>query len=158
MALQSNQIRNCPVTEKDVDLVEKIFGPDMAALKGKSVRTQLEQRKDETIAVPKELIRMNLNIHMHINVIQVNRVNILTMIGYPLCYWKTVYLENNKAEALYLSLDKILRYCNGRGYQVSNVTCDNSFRTMFEDASNNLDVMMECTNLQDHKSHIERNN
>ena len=39
MTLQSNQIWNCPVTEKDIDLAEKIFGPDVASLKGKSVRT-----------------------------------------------------------------------------------------------------------------------
>ena len=56
MMLRSNQIRNCPVTEKDVDLAEKIFGPDVATLKGKLVRTQPKERTDATIAVPKELI------------------------------------------------------------------------------------------------------
>ena len=51
MTLQNNQIRNCPVTEKDVDLAENIFGFDVAALKGKLARTQPEQRTDDTIAV-----------------------------------------------------------------------------------------------------------
>ena len=54
--LKSNQIRNCPVTEKDVDLAEQIFGPDVATIKGKSVRKTPAQRTDETIAIPPELI------------------------------------------------------------------------------------------------------
>ena len=33
--LQGNFIKNCPITTQDIELAEKIFGPDMSALKGK---------------------------------------------------------------------------------------------------------------------------
>ena len=36
--LKMNSISNCPVTEEDVQLAEKVFGPDVGSLKGKSVR------------------------------------------------------------------------------------------------------------------------
>ena len=72
--MQSNWIRNYSVTKKDADLAEKIFGPDMTSLKGKSVRRQLEQRIDGRIAFPKESIQTNSNMHMHIDVMQVNKV------------------------------------------------------------------------------------
>ena len=130
----------------------------MASLKGKLVQTQPAERTDTTIAVPKELIQTNLNMHMHINIMQVNRVKFFTTIGYPSYYQKTAYLESDKAEEIYSSLDIILRCYNGGGHKVSNVTCDNSFRAIFEDVSDNLDVTMEYANPQDHKPHIKRNN
>jgi len=37
MILQSNMIKNCPVTVQDIDLAMKIYGPDIAYLKGKMV-------------------------------------------------------------------------------------------------------------------------
>jgi hypothetical protein len=33
-----NAIRNCPVTVQDINNAEKIFGPDMAALKGRTMK------------------------------------------------------------------------------------------------------------------------
>ena len=41
---------------------------------------------------------------------------------------------------------------------MSDTTCDNGFKATFEEVSNDLEVAMECENLQDHKLHIKRNN
>ena len=37
--LKSNQIKDCPVTIKDAEVTTKIWGPNIAALKGKTTRT-----------------------------------------------------------------------------------------------------------------------
>lgn len=106
MTLPSNQIRNFLATKKDMELDEKIFGHDAVALKGKSVRIQPKQMTDDAIAVPKNLMQTHLNTHMCKDVMQMTGVKFLTAIGCPLCYQKTVYLENEKAEAICSSLDK----------------------------------------------------
>ena len=36
--IRMNAIKNNPVTTEDVDIAEKIFGPDVATLKGKTTR------------------------------------------------------------------------------------------------------------------------
>ena len=36
--IRSNMVKNCPVTVEDVTIAEKIFGPAMSSLKGKSTR------------------------------------------------------------------------------------------------------------------------
>ena len=41
---------------------------------------------------------------------------------------------------------------------MSNITCDNGFRAIFEEVNNDLDITMEYANPQDHEPHIERNN
>ena len=130
--LRSNQMRICPVTEKDTDLAEKIFGPDVTALKGKSVHATPNHRIDNTIAAPKILVRMHSNIHMCINIMVVNRIGFLTSIGCQMCYQKTVYLEDNKGKSIYKSLDNIMQMCNKNGYQVRNIPCDDKFKKIMD--------------------------
>ena len=36
--LRQNLIRNCPVTVRDVEIAEDLFGPDIATLKGRTTR------------------------------------------------------------------------------------------------------------------------
>ena len=38
--LRQRLIRKCPVTVEDVNITEKIFGPDIGALKGKTIRSK----------------------------------------------------------------------------------------------------------------------
>ena len=40
LILQSNMIKNCPVTIEDVNIAEQIWGPDISYLKGKTTRTK----------------------------------------------------------------------------------------------------------------------
>ena len=36
--IQRNLIKDCPVTLKDIEVMEAVYGPDVAAIKGKSTR------------------------------------------------------------------------------------------------------------------------
>ena len=38
MMIRQNIINNCPVTVEDIEIVEKIFGPDFSTLKGITMR------------------------------------------------------------------------------------------------------------------------
>ena len=38
LMIQSNMVKNCPVTVENVTIAEKIFGPALSSLKGKSTR------------------------------------------------------------------------------------------------------------------------
>ena len=54
-SVKHNLINNCPITVKDIEAAEKIYGPDIAELKGKTVRKQPMKVNTEIIAVPKKL-------------------------------------------------------------------------------------------------------
>jgi hypothetical protein len=66
--LQSNQIKDCPVTVDDANAAYKIWGPSVAALKGKTVRKQPEAVKTETIYIPKEIRELHKEVTLTINI------------------------------------------------------------------------------------------
>jgi hypothetical protein len=51
-----NAIKNNPVTTEDVDIEEKIFGPDVTTLKGKMTRRAPVPIIEDRIEIPRELI------------------------------------------------------------------------------------------------------
>ena len=54
-AVRTNLIRNCPVTTTDITVAEQIFGPDVAAIKGKTTRGPAPAPRDEEIEIPPEI-------------------------------------------------------------------------------------------------------
>jgi hypothetical protein len=54
-ALQSNLIKNCLVTVKDMGMAIKVWGPSIAILKGKTVRTTPPVVRQDVIEIPKEI-------------------------------------------------------------------------------------------------------
>ena len=53
--LHMNAIQNCPVTVKDMKIAERIFGPDMPSLKGKSMRRKPKPVRKDLLEIPTEL-------------------------------------------------------------------------------------------------------
>jgi hypothetical protein len=53
--VQSNQIKDCPVTAQDVNVALKIWGPSVALLKGKTVRCMPPVVVQDIVEVPKEI-------------------------------------------------------------------------------------------------------
>ncbi len=54
--LNANQIIDCPVTAEHVDRAEKIYGPSIANLKGKTVRKKPETVVSDYVAVPEKIL------------------------------------------------------------------------------------------------------
>jgi hypothetical protein len=53
--LRSGQVDECPVSMEDVEIAQKIWGPSIAALKGKTVRTKAVPVKTDIVQVPVEI-------------------------------------------------------------------------------------------------------
>jgi hypothetical protein len=75
-----NVIQNCPVTVEDVNISEKIFGPDMSSLKGKSTRCKPKPVRSDLIEIPKEIITKHHDIDLCMDAMDVNECGMLTAI------------------------------------------------------------------------------
>ena len=70
--VKNNILMNCPISEKDIDIAEKIFGPDIHRLKGKTVRKKSVPVIEDYVQVPREILKLNKNVtlavdHMYVN-------------------------------------------------------------------------------------------
>ncbi len=53
--LKSNQIKDCPVSVKDAKVALKIWGPNIAALKGKTKRSNPQHVVTDIVKIPVEI-------------------------------------------------------------------------------------------------------
>jgi hypothetical protein len=65
-AFQSNLIKDCPVTVKDMETAIKVWGPSIAMLKGKMVRTTPPVVRQDVIKIPKEIWELHKDVTLAI--------------------------------------------------------------------------------------------
>ena len=156
--IRMNIIKNCPVTVEDINIAEKIFGPDISSLKGKSTRRKPKPARKDLIKIPKELIMKHHDIELCMDTMYINQCGMLTAIDRTVKYRSLVPIDTRHHEEYYRALDQILRYYNNAGFVITEIHCDGEYRGMMNKVKDDLDVKMNFTNTQDHVPEAERNN
>jgi hypothetical protein len=156
--LEINVIQNFPVTVEDVNISEKIFGPDMSSLKGKSTRGEPKPVRSDFIEIPKKRITKHHDIDLCMDAMDVNESGMLTAIDRTIKFRSLVPMNTKQHVEYYRALDQILRYYDRAGFVIRTIHCDGEFRGMMEKVKDDLDVDMNFANAQDHVPEAERNN
>ena len=78
--LRMNAIHNCPVTVEDVKIAERIFGPDMPSLKGKSTRRKPKPVRKDLVEIPNEITEKHHDIDLCMDTMFRNECGMLTTI------------------------------------------------------------------------------
>ena len=78
--VSSNIIVNFPVTPQDVKNSDKIFGPDVLSIKGKSIRRCLEAVVSNYVNTPKEILSMDTGLEVFVGVVFVNKLAFLVSV------------------------------------------------------------------------------
>jgi hypothetical protein len=156
--IKTNMISNNPSNTEDVDIAQQIFGLDIGALKGKTVRkTPLPVSRDY-IEIPKELISSQKDVVLCIDGIQVNGLNFLTMISKNLQYRTAQYIESRAVKNYISALKDIIRIYNCAGFKITEIRGDNEFQPLLASMSDEFGIRMNFSNPQEHVPEAERNN
>ena len=78
--LRHNIIHNLPVTVEDIEIVDKIFGPDVSSLKGITTIQRPKVVMDNFIYIPRELIENNQEFILCMDIMFINQQALLTTI------------------------------------------------------------------------------
>ena len=99
--LRLNIIQNCPVTVEDMTIANKIYGPDISSLKGKSTRQKPRPVKKDTIEILKELIAKNHDIDLCIDTMFMNKFCMLTAIDRTVKFRSLVPMNTKQNKEYY---------------------------------------------------------
>ncbi len=145
--VKGNMIKNIPISVDDIDRAEKIYGPDIYAIKGKSTRSAPKPVVNNLIEIPKELITKNYKLDLCIDVVYVCGIPFLTGIDKQIKYRSVVYLDGRESIDFYKAINAILRKYNKAGFIVSMIHCDREFKSLMNKVIDEMDgVVMNFAN------------
>ena len=156
-AIKNNLINNCPITIQDIEAAEKIYGPDIAALKGKTTRKQPMRVNTEIIAVPESIKRMHHNVILGGDIFFANGHPFLVTFSNNIKLTTSEPMANRSVSTIMAGLKKVINLYNSRGFNVQMMLMDNDFAPL-ESELNKEGVILNTTGANDHVPAVERNN
>ncbi len=150
-------IKNCPVTARDVDQAEKIFGPDIATLKGKSTRRRPKTVEKDEIEIPPEIVSKHHDLILCFDIMFLNNIPMMASIDRSIRFRGLVILDDKTKDEYFRGLDVIFRKYNQAGFKISEIHCDGAFKPIMNEIKDEFDAVMDFTSRNEHVPEAERN-
>ena len=119
--LRKGKIRNCKVTPRDVLNSVAIYGPDLAAVRGRSVRSR--RHSVQTNPGGASFV-CDEEVDLYIDIMFVNRVMFLVTVGAPMRYIMVTHLFSKSRTSLERALNSHVAKYKRQGFVVKNMFCD----------------------------------
>jgi hypothetical protein len=106
--VRSNMIKHCNVTPNDIDNDYKLFGDDIATLRGETVRITKDPVMDDYVEIPKEILDLNRELTVAVDLMFLNGLSFVTAISRKVKFTTFEYVTNRSEPNLIKSLLKIV--------------------------------------------------
>ena len=121
--IQNNQIQDCPVTVQDIECAHKIWGKDIAALKGKTTRSKPIHVAGDFVKVPKELLKLHQEVYLTTDIFFVNKVPFLLTLSRKICFTAVKHLANRTVQEIFKAFVEVYTLYLQRGFRITTVQC-----------------------------------
>jgi hypothetical protein len=125
--IRSNQIKDCPVTVADVDVAFKIWGKNVAALKGKTTRTKPLPVATDFVKIPKEILDLHRDVSLTADIFFVNKIPFFLTLSRNICFTAVNHLPNRTVPAILKAFNEIYQYYLHRGFRITIVLAGAEF-------------------------------
>ncbi len=115
---KANMLKDGPVTSQDVNVALKIWGPNVALLKEKTVRWKPPFVMEDVIEVPKEIQQLHKRVTLTIDIFFVNSVPYFVTLRLRICFLLVMHLQNRKFGTIFKALKAIHNFYLQRGFQI----------------------------------------
>ena len=155
--VKSNQIKNCPITVKDIEIAEDIWGKDISYLKGKTTRSRPTPVKADYVDIPMELKSKHYDLTLCIDTMYINGIGFLTSIAHPIYYRKATPVPDATSDSYYKALDAAVRILNSGGYRINIIECDGEYKSLMDKVADAMDVTINYISNTNNNSHSNNN-
>jgi hypothetical protein len=131
-AVEHIVIRNNPFTRRDVRIARKIFGPDVPAMKGKTVKRKNKMpREDDISDIPPNIMKEYSQVHLLIDIMHVNGIKFLISHSKHIGLLQTYCVrKNNRKGILDCVLKMIQTYKSRSVFNVVTIEADGVFQSI----------------------------
>jgi hypothetical protein len=125
--IQSNQIKDCPVTVADNDVATAIWGPDIAALKGKTPRSKPTPVVSDFVKIPESILDMHKDVILSADIFFVNKIPFFMTISRNICFLTVNHLADRKPEMIFAAYKTVHAMYLHLGFRINHVNLDGEF-------------------------------
>eukprot|EP00536_Pseudo-nitzschia_multiseries_P007124 jgi/Psemu1/17085/gm1.17085_g len=154
---QKNQLVNCPVTPGNVRLTDKILGPSIAGLKGKTTRQKKQTVEPEIVPMPKHIREQYMGITLAIDVMYNNGIPFLSSISRNIHYSACLPLPKMKLKDISEALQQIVGYYVKRNFNVTMILADGQFKGLQHNLAKQQ-ITLNIVSKDEHVPEIKRYN
>jgi hypothetical protein len=148
--VSGNLINNCPISSSNVSNARAIFGPDLASVRGKTVRKKPAPVVTDYVAVPHTLVEANKVITLAADIFFVNGTTFLLTVGRHLKFVTAEHVPVQTATSLSKHIKRVLEVYGRAGFRVRTILMDGEFEKIKP-----LLPILEC-NTTAAKAHVSK--
>ena len=109
-AIQSNQIKDCPMKVQEIDVAVAIWGKDMISLKENTTRKKKIPVTEDLVQVSKELIKLHRDTIITSEILFVNIIPLFLNLSRKICFAMVHHLADRKAKTIYTAFNEVYIY------------------------------------------------
>jgi hypothetical protein len=125
--IQSNLIKDCPITVADIDIALEIWGPDIAALKGKTSRSKPPIVAPDFVKVPKDILSAHRDVCLAADIFFLNKIPFFLTISRNICFTTVTHLKDRKRETIFKAYKAVHSIYLQRGFKITLVNLAGEF-------------------------------
>ncbi len=129
--VRSGMISNCPVTPNAVKNAHHIFGPDLAGVKGRTVRQPPDSVTTNYVQIPRVLLERHQRVTLAVAIMFVNGVLFLVSVARGLNLVTAEHMPTKTAKQLAAGIVHVMDLYSCGGFQVGMVLMDNKFEKLW---------------------------
>ncbi len=150
-------LTNCPVTVRDVDNANRIFGPDLANLRGKATRTKPKCVRVEYVQIPRDFVQLHKYITLVADVMFVNGLPFLVTSSQGFSLVTIEHLQSRTTKHLVHTLEMVFRIYATARFVIQTALMDMEFeklRTMMPHVALNTMAAREHVGEEEQKIRV----
>jgi len=152
--LVSTQLNDCPITVHDVTRANSIYGPDLKALRGKTVRNAPEHVQPDYVEIPKDFLLLHRSVTLVADVMFVNNVPFLITMSRGIKFITVEHVKSRTAKQLSRSLVRIMQLYSRGSMIVQTILMDMEFDSTVNELMGK--TVVNTSAAKEHVAEIER--